>query len=557
MKRAPILEVCAIIPARGGSKGLPRKNLAPLAGLPLIAHTVRAARDCPHIGACVVSTDDCEIAAAASQYGAEVIERPSELAGDLVASSAVVRHALEHLVSEYFVLLQPTSPLRTSRHLTSCIEQFFDSDARSAVSVTEARESPYKMLVERDGGLVPLFGADTLHAPRQTLPRVYAQNGAIYLAAAADFLATGRFLVDPVMPFVMDAESSIDIDTRADLLVAEALYSSPSRRTGKPFDLAALNRDAAWRLEMAAQHRERARRFAAATRPRDTCPICGASALDPFAKVFDYDYVTCRACTHLFCRTLIDDESPLYAAGSPQARVYLDEALFQKRVAQIARPKVDFVNSIAAPPGLWIDIGCATGELLAAARDIGWQTRGYECDPAEAAFGRAHGFEIAEQFVNADSAATQVAGAKVISLLNILEHLRDPRGLLCAIARAAAPDAAIVCEVPRHPSLSSFNSRAFPDLACRHIYPPDHLHIFTERSFDEMLAAAGLESAAVWTFGQDYQDLICCAAAAGAVPADDLYCSITALSARMQAAIDNAGLSDTLLAVARKRSGHA
>jgi len=228
MKRAPIPQVCAIIPARGGSKGLPRKNLAPLAGLPLIAHTIRAARDCPHIGACVVSTEDAEIASVASEHGAALIERPAELAGDLAASSEVVRHALENLRQaghspEFFVLLQPTSPLRTSRHLARCIEQFFESDVRSAVSVTEARESPYKMLVERDGVLVPLFGAETLHAPRQTLPRVYAQNGAIYLAASHDFLASGRFLVDPVMPFVMDAESSVDIDTRGDLVVAEAL----------------------------------------------------------------------------------------------------------------------------------------------------------------------------------------------------------------------------------------------------------------------------------------------------------------------------------------------
>lgn len=557
MRTAGIPKVCAIVPARGGSKGLPRKNVLPLDGLPLIAHTILAARGCPHVDACVVTTEDPEIAAIGRRYGVEIIDRPDELAGDFVESGAVVRHALEHLAAagrmpEYFVLLQPTSPLRTSAHLTACIERFFESDARSAVSVTEAAESPYKMLVEENGGLRPLFDYEAVHAPRQTLPRVYAQNGAIYLTRSAAFLASGRFLIEPVMPFVMEAEAGIDIDTGRDLAMAEAV-----RRTGKPFDLGALGRDPAWRREMAETHRARARQFAGARERLEACPICGGRELAPFARVFDYDYATCGACGHLFCRDPIPDEGELYAADSPQARVYLNEDLFQKRVARIARPKVEFVGGIVARRGLWVDIGCATGEVLAAAVEAGWQARGYEYDASEAAFGRAHGLEIAEQRVTADNAAEAAAGATVISLVNILEHVRDPRALLCAIAGAAGPDTFMVCEVPRHPSLSSFNSRAFPELACRHVYPPDHLHIFTERSLAEMLAAAGLEAIAVWTFGQDYQDLICCAAAAGETPGDDLYCRAAELAPRMQAVIDEAGLSDALLVVARKRSGGA
>ena len=223
-------KVSAIIPARGGSRGIPRKNLRLLAGVPLVAHTILAARACPHISGCLLTSEDPEIRSVGLEYGAETLDRPAELAGDLVSSQAVVRHALEYLAAEgrlpeYFALLQPTSPLRTGAHLTACIEQFFRSGVASAISVTEAAESPFKAFVQKEGELQPLFDCRTLHAPRQLLPRVYNQNGAIYLTRSDAFLATGRFFIPPVMPFVMEAEASVDIDTDLDWRIATCLIS--------------------------------------------------------------------------------------------------------------------------------------------------------------------------------------------------------------------------------------------------------------------------------------------------------------------------------------------
>ena len=226
MKRQPIPAVTAIIPARGGSRGLPRKNLLPLAGIPLVARAILAARRCPYIGCCLLSTEDPEIRAIGLDYGVTIVERPAELAGDLATSEDVIRHSLSHAADEFFVLLQPTSPLRTSTHITACIETFFASDAESAISVTEAKESPYKAFIENGSGLEPLFDADRLHVPRQTLPRVYNQNGAIYLTSTAAFLRTNRLFIPPVMPFVMDAACSIDIDTSLDWRIAECLISA-------------------------------------------------------------------------------------------------------------------------------------------------------------------------------------------------------------------------------------------------------------------------------------------------------------------------------------------
>ena len=229
MKVQPVPKVLAIIPARGGSRGLPRKNLLPVGGLPLVARAMLAAKECPYICRSVLTTDDPEIRAAGIEYGAEVIHRPPELASDSATSQSVVRHTLEVLAwkgtPEYFVLLQPTSPMRTGAHITACIEAFFRSPAKSAISVTEARDHPFKALIERHGELEPLFDADSLHAARQTLPRVYNQNGAIYLTSTAAFAKENRFFIPPVLPFVMTAEDSIDIDTALDWRIAECLIS--------------------------------------------------------------------------------------------------------------------------------------------------------------------------------------------------------------------------------------------------------------------------------------------------------------------------------------------
>ncbi len=230
MRAHPIPMVLAIVPARGGSRGLPHKNILPLAGVPLVARTILAARACPHISCCVLSTDDPQIRAIGVAYGAEVMERPAELAGDLATSQVVVRHVLEVLsaaarLPDYFVLLQPTSPLRAAAHITACIETFFESDAQSAISVTESKESPFKSFLEKDGEILPLFDIEALHAPRQTLPVVLNQNGAIYLTSSAAFLRTDRFFIPPVIPFVMDAAASVDIDTALDWRIAECLIS--------------------------------------------------------------------------------------------------------------------------------------------------------------------------------------------------------------------------------------------------------------------------------------------------------------------------------------------
>lgn len=224
----PNSRIVAIIPARGGSKGIPEKNIRRIAGKPLIAYTLEAALNCPFVDACVASTDSDAIAAVCHRYDVKVIRRPEELSLDQTPTAPVVVHVLEQLRKDashfdQLVLLQPTSPLRNATHVTDSIAQFRATGAQSLISVTDAEHHPHKMFTIDGEHLTPFFSRDALHAPRQLLPRAYRQNGAIYIVWVKAFLESASFFIDPCSPYIMDGRDSVDIDTDIDWRVAEAL----------------------------------------------------------------------------------------------------------------------------------------------------------------------------------------------------------------------------------------------------------------------------------------------------------------------------------------------
>lgn len=222
-------EAVAIITARGGSKKLPRKNILPLGGKPLIAHTIIAAKGAECVDGVYVTTDDAEIAKVSRQFSADVINRQANLATDATRSEDVLRHALETLIAagkqfEHVILLQPTSPLRAAQHIDECWGQWRASNARSVVSVTEVEHHPYKDYVVKDGFLQPLFSVQALHQPRQEYPHVVQQTGAIYMMSVTNFLKERTFFIEPVLPYFMSAELSVDIDTMRDLRLVKHLF---------------------------------------------------------------------------------------------------------------------------------------------------------------------------------------------------------------------------------------------------------------------------------------------------------------------------------------------
>jgi CMP-N,N'-diacetyllegionaminic acid synthase len=219
------MDVVALIPARGGSKGIPRKNLALVAGKPLLRWSIDAARGAASVSRVVVSTDDDEIAAEAERAGADVVRRPAELAADETPMADVVLHALGELGSiDVLVLLQPTSPLRRAEHVDAAVALLADTGADGILSVVEIPHNfePGSLMRLRDGRLERLGES----APRrQDKATIYARNGPAVLVLRADRIGSDLYGGD-LRPYVMDAESSLDVDTEHDLRVAGLLLAA-------------------------------------------------------------------------------------------------------------------------------------------------------------------------------------------------------------------------------------------------------------------------------------------------------------------------------------------
>ncbi len=214
--------VLAIIPARGGSKGVPRKNIRQVAGKPLIAWTIEEARKSKYIDRLICSSDDPEIIGIAENWGCEApFVRPDELARDETPGIAPVLHALEALPGfGMVVLLQTTSPLRSVADIDGCIEQCVAGGADACVTVTEAGQSPYWMYTLReDGAMQALIPAGRPVARRQDLPKAFLLNGAVYVANSAWLRRHKTFVGDGTLGFIMPQERSLDIDTELDLQI--------------------------------------------------------------------------------------------------------------------------------------------------------------------------------------------------------------------------------------------------------------------------------------------------------------------------------------------------
>lgn len=229
--------VVAIIPARGGSKSIPRKNIKPLAGHPLIAYSIAAALEAKRIDRVIVSTDDDEIAAIARNYGAETpFVRPPELAGDDTTDLPVFEHALHWLAAnenfspEYIVQLRPTSPIRPKGSIDEAIEKIQNvAKADSIRGVIPSGQNPYKMWRADNGFMKPLLDDEfdePYNMPRQKLPATYWQTGHLDVIRRATILEqksmTGRW----IMPFFIDPKFGVDIDTEDQWKFAEWLISA-------------------------------------------------------------------------------------------------------------------------------------------------------------------------------------------------------------------------------------------------------------------------------------------------------------------------------------------
>tara|TARA_Y100000746_G_C15375649_1_gene396101 strand:- start:294 stop:995 length:702 start_codon:yes stop_codon:yes gene_type:complete len=219
----------AIIPARGGSKRLPRKNILDLSGRPMISWSIDAGLKSKYIDKVVVSSDDDEILDIAKKFKAETVKRPGKLASDIATSNDVVKHTLENIEEhDYIVLLQPTSPLRNYKHIDEAIKLLEKKSADAIISVCKTDHTPlWSNTLQEDGSLESFIKDEVIDKRSQDLKDYYRLNGAIYICKRDNFLKEETlFLKENIYAYIMDKESSIDIDEEIDLTIANVLASS-------------------------------------------------------------------------------------------------------------------------------------------------------------------------------------------------------------------------------------------------------------------------------------------------------------------------------------------
>jgi len=214
-------KVLAIIPARGGSKGLIKKNTYPLAGKPLISYSIEEALKSKYISKIIVSSDDDETLKISEKYNINLLKRPSKFSSDSSTSEDVILHVLQSLdvndIFDILVLLQPTSPLRTATDIDNALKLLIENKATGLISVNNIGVKPFKSYFkDRQGFLSGVHNNKSPNMRRQDLPDAYLANGAIYAVYISEFLKFKLLITNETVTFVMNIENSYDIDTLED-----------------------------------------------------------------------------------------------------------------------------------------------------------------------------------------------------------------------------------------------------------------------------------------------------------------------------------------------------
>lgn len=219
-------KILAIIPARGGSKRLPQKNILDLCGKPLIAWTIEASLKSKFITKTIVTSDDEEILRISKEFGAETIKRPKELASDTSTTFDTIKHVIQNIKNyDYIVLLQPTSPLRTSNHIDESINLLEVKNADAIISVCQMEHNPlWSNTLNKDQNMKNFLKDEVINKRSQDLETYYRLNGAIYICDTKKLLENNSFFLNEnIYAYLMDKNKSIDIDEDIDFITAEVL----------------------------------------------------------------------------------------------------------------------------------------------------------------------------------------------------------------------------------------------------------------------------------------------------------------------------------------------
>jgi CMP-N,N'-diacetyllegionaminic acid synthase len=554
------MNVLGVVPARGGSKGIPRKNLAMVAGRPLLAYTADAARRSQRLTRVIVSTEDDTIADAARALGLEVpFRRPVELAIDEAPMLPVLQHAAREMARAAFpadivVLLQPTSPLRRAEHIDRAVDLLESTGADSVVSVVEVPHQFSPVSVMRlDGDRLRPYLDGPLVTRRQEKPGVYARNGPAVLAVRTCVLERGSLYGEDCRPMVMSASESVDIDGPEDLALAEWLLSQArlkpdttydegrlkpaptyengyvgsgfSRTSGdglqipyrrpdeyQPVDIAQLRPGGSYTQLIAKRThpidelvRVHGKIPADLLTPR-ACPTCGRDEPRLELEKDHMRIVRCGACDLVYVNPTFDEAhyKKVYASAEYQEIVRdLGLRSHEYRVQRFGRERIDILaRHLHASRLRLLDVGCSTGFVVEAARDRGWDAVGLDLNPSAVEYGRSRGLDLRD--VALEDAGFPPASFDAVCLFDVLEHLLDPRRTLRMCTALLKPGGIVFLYVPNYDSASRLLMRN----EAHFIWPTHHLNYYTPTTLRDLLAREGLLTEYLATEGLDIVDYL-------------------------------------------------
>lgn len=294
------------------------------------------------------------------------------------------------------------------------------------------------------------------------------------------------------------------------------------------------------------------------------CPICGGERKEHLVEIYGFSYVTCLGCRLVYiCNPPSPEEiQSLYSSDfytQFEKSLYGDHQVSEYRLQNVATPKVQYVEERLGRKGAWLDIGCGTGEVLAAAQSKGWRVHGIETNLDAAKFGRERfGVPITTDFITETGVGQLISEFDVISMFGVLEHLYKPCQVVEVISERMRKDAVLVIEVPHYPSISCFSQIAFPEFVDRIMTPPMHLMIFSMEAMVELLQRQGLGVTHAWFFGQDFYEWlttlmnVCRRTTTAEKEAKDIWHHLGAMISEFQEVIDSRCLSDEMLVIARR-----
>lgn len=325
---------------------------------------------------------------------------------------------------------------------------------------------------------------------------------------------------------------------------------------GKAVSMESLNRNIAWRIETNKKMKEKAEKLHFVGK-REACPICNSKNKTKYAAFFNVSYMECADCGLLYQYEIPDPESirAIYENESLYLSHMTDEKYFQKRVEMIAYPKAEYITShVKKRSGNdeWLDIGCGGCEVLFSAKKLNWKVRGIETGLLGVEQGKKLGIPVEQQFITEENAVQLLKHPYLISLLDVLEHLENPKNILKLIT-ANSDCEYLVLSVPHHPSLSAFASKLFPNDVTRHLIIPDHLFIFSEKSLQLLVSECGFEITHCWKYGQDFYELMSMTTQQAKQDIDSWPKELFSAMNDVQFALDKHGLSDIMLVIAKRK----